>query len=289
MPAAISAPPASSSASSVSESSTTAIAAARNGWRFAASVARDGPIRSSERNQSTFVRTSGPSVANTSSAQTSQPRSQSWLGELRQPRERDRDPRAAEDDGADPRRRVAAHQRCHEDRVAGPRRGREDARGGRRRGRPRAAPPEPERDERDAGERAAAPRPRSATGATRCRTASPASAAKIGVAPRISPSTDADVRVERVDEADLVQHRRTPPRQRRARGRARRMRSDRSSTSVERDEDEDREAVADGRVGERLEAVREDVAADREVERPEPDRREQHHLDGRGAAHRARR
>ena len=36
--------------------------------------AREGPIRCSERNQSTFVSTSGPSVAKTSSAHTSQPR-----------------------------------------------------------------------------------------------------------------------------------------------------------------------------------------------------------------------
>ena len=55
------------------------MAAARNGWRFAASVARAGPIRSSERNQSSFVRTSGPSVAKRRSAQIRQPSYQSCV------------------------------------------------------------------------------------------------------------------------------------------------------------------------------------------------------------------
>ena len=73
------APPASSTRESVSESSTTAIAAARNGWRLAARVARAGPMRSSARNQSSFVTTSGPSTANAKSSQTVQPRPQSWL------------------------------------------------------------------------------------------------------------------------------------------------------------------------------------------------------------------
>ena len=53
---------------------TSAKTAARNGLRFATSVAREAPIRCSERNQRMFVRTSGPSVAKTSSAQISQPR-----------------------------------------------------------------------------------------------------------------------------------------------------------------------------------------------------------------------
>ena len=51
--------------------------AATNGCRFTASVARAGPIRPSDRNQSTFVSTSGPRVANASRAQTSQPTCQS--------------------------------------------------------------------------------------------------------------------------------------------------------------------------------------------------------------------
>ncbi len=63
----------------------TAKTAATNGCRFVASVARDGPMRSSERNQSTFVTTSGPSVANRSSAHTSQPRLQSCEDVCRQP------------------------------------------------------------------------------------------------------------------------------------------------------------------------------------------------------------
>ena len=79
IPTAIRRPPASSTGESVSESSATAIAAARNGWRLAARVARAGPIRSSARNQSSFVTTSGPSTANAKSSQTVQPRPQSWL------------------------------------------------------------------------------------------------------------------------------------------------------------------------------------------------------------------
>ena len=37
--------------------------AARNGWRFAKSDARDGPTRSIAENQSRFVTTSGPMTA----------------------------------------------------------------------------------------------------------------------------------------------------------------------------------------------------------------------------------
>ena len=37
--------------------------AAMNGWRFAKSVARDGPTRSIAVNQRMFVSTSGPSTA----------------------------------------------------------------------------------------------------------------------------------------------------------------------------------------------------------------------------------
>ena len=183
-------PPAISMGASVSDSSTTAIAAARNGWRFAASVARAGPIRSSDRNHSSFVRTSGPRVANTSSAQTSQPRSQSWLRELRHGRQRDPHPCRAEDDRADPARRVTAHQRRHQHRVPGPgRRGEhaeEHAAGVAREPRPSRA-----RRARRRRRRASAPA-QNRGGSVSVRSASPASAAKIGVAPRISPSTDAD-------------------------------------------------------------------------------------------------
>ena len=67
-------PPATWTAVIFSERSTSANTAAMNGWRLAASVARDGPILCSERNQSTFVRTSGPSVAKTRRSQMRQPR-----------------------------------------------------------------------------------------------------------------------------------------------------------------------------------------------------------------------
>ena len=60
------------------------------------------------------------------------------------------------------------------------------------------------------------------------------------------------------------------------------MPSERSETRASATKISAAARVADGRVRERLEAVREDVAGDREVERPEDDRREQHQLDARG-------
>ena len=55
---------------SSSESSATAKIAARNGCRFATSVAREGPTRSIAVNQRKFVRTSGPRTAKANPAQT---------------------------------------------------------------------------------------------------------------------------------------------------------------------------------------------------------------------------
>ncbi len=70
MPPPISTPPATCSAVIRSESRTSAKTAATNGCRFAISVAREGPIPCSARNQRTFVSTSGPSVAKTRSTHT---------------------------------------------------------------------------------------------------------------------------------------------------------------------------------------------------------------------------
>ena len=100
IPSAISTPPAIWSTTSGSERRMTASTAATNGCRFAASVALFAPIRWIERNQRTFVSTSGPSVAKTSSTQISQPRSQSCSEVCGEPGERDRDPRCRDDDRA---------------------------------------------------------------------------------------------------------------------------------------------------------------------------------------------
>ena len=63
MPAAISRPPANWSRVRLSCSKSSAMTAARNGWRFANSEAREGPTRSIAVNQSRFVITSGPITA----------------------------------------------------------------------------------------------------------------------------------------------------------------------------------------------------------------------------------
>ena len=91
-------------------------------------------------------------------------------------------------------------------------------------------------------------------------------------------------RLQRVDEPDLVdvQSRHRCEHQREIGAR------DPEGALGDDGEDDERqrgEPVAHGRVRERLEAVREDVAGDREVERPEGDRPEQHQLHGRRPAH----
>src|SRR6266545_8345150 len=61
------------------------------------------------------------------------------------------------------------------------------------------------------------------------------------------------------------------------------IRSDRSQASVIAAKRRAAIGVADGRVGERPEAVVEDVLRDGEIERPETDRREKHQIGGRTA------
>jgi hypothetical protein len=63
MPAAIPTPPSTCSQLRLSERSGTANATARKGWKFATSVAWDGPTRATDLNQRMFVSTSGPSTA----------------------------------------------------------------------------------------------------------------------------------------------------------------------------------------------------------------------------------
>ena len=80
--------------------------------------------------------------------------------------------------------------------------------------------------------------------------------------------------LQRVDERDLVQEERGSPPRRAARATAgRRAANDRSSAKVERREHSVAEAVPDRRVRERQEAVRQHVARDGDVERPEQDGR----------------
>ena len=128
IPAAISAPPASSSASSVSDEQHDGDRGSEERLEVGGER-RAGRPDAVERAEPELVRQDERARASrrASSAQTSQPRSQSWSESCGSAGERDRDPRAAEDDGADPRRRVAAHERGDEDRVARPRRGGEDA------------------------------------------------------------------------------------------------------------------------------------------------------------------
>ena len=87
---------------------------------------------------------------------------------------------------------------------------------------------------------------------------------------------------ERVDEAELV-----PEQHEGAEGDQRQLAPPDPQRSLpgERDRRKDQggAAVADRRVGERVEAVVEDVLGDGEVERPEADRREQHQIGGRTA------
>ena len=114
-----------------------------------------------------FVRTSGPRVAKTRSPQISQPSAQSCVSSCAAPvivmGTQARDEHDARDAGGG----VRPHQRRHEHRVRRPGRRRED---------PEEHAAEvagelaagAERDERDAGERERAPRPRSAGRASRC-------------------------------------------------------------------------------------------------------------------------
>ena len=75
-----------------SDRSTSAKTAATKGCRLATSVARDAPIRCRERNQSTFVSTSGPTVAKARSSQTLVPTTVVLLRRLRKADEGDQHP-----------------------------------------------------------------------------------------------------------------------------------------------------------------------------------------------------
>ena len=167
--------------------------------RRARSGRSDGPTR----NQRTFVRTSGPSVAKTSSAQIFQPRSQSWSPSPGA-RRGDDDPREREDDRARPRRRVRRASAARPRPSTRPRSPPSRARAGSRRGRPtRRRPRRRRRAPRRRAEIAAATQKR-ALGRS-VPSASPKSAAKIGIAPRTSPIVDAVVSVEREHEGELVE------------------------------------------------------------------------------------
>ena len=107
--------------------------------------------------------------------------------------------------------------------------------------------------------------------------ASPIRAAKIGVAPRIRAIVEALVCSSANTNESWFSQRQSAARTTRPRS-ERRIRSVRSATRAIAEEDQRRAAVADGGVRERLEPVREDVAGDGDVQRPQHHRRQQHQL-----------
>ena len=252
-----------------------------DGCRFAKSDARDGPTRSIAVNQRMFVRNSGPITAKAKPTHDQRCRSGSSgstvCGDADE--RRSAPTRAAEHERADPERRVAAHQRRDRDGVDGP--------GERRRARASASPnrspespPEPDGDER----RRRRTRRAAASQNRRPSRSSPISARDDADEDRRRPEDQRHGRgarlVDRVDEADLVRRRSAPPRSRRAEVAHAPIRNDRSRAPGEDPEERRRGRVADRRVGERLEAVREHVLRDGDVERPEEDGAEQHQVDG---------
>ena len=279
---AISTPPAIWTMSIVSPSRTTAQIAAANGCRFVASVARRGadPV---ERVEPEDVGDDERPERREHEQHPHLPAEAPVLrARLRQADQRDPDPRERQHYGADPGRRVAGHQRRDQDRVHGPGRGGEDP------------PQDPgrvaadltagaERHERDAGHGERCPGPEAARQHLRAE-GEPDQRGE----DRRRGEDQRDHRgrrgLERVDEADLVDEEGCGGRHDKAEiapfdpQRPFRREHD-------RDKDERGERVAHCRVGERLKPVCEDVAADGEVERPQPDRRQQHHLDRRRLPH----
>ena len=220
-----------------------------------------------------FVSTSGPSVASRTSDQTSQPSAKSCSAVCGAPAAASADPGDGDHERAHPRGRVALHERRDGDRVAGPgRRGgdaEQDTASGRRR------PRRPHRRRR-ARRRGTRPATRARSGATSVRARArgrsgrrrPASRRGAARSWRRSSVSRAYTNVSWLtkmrsggdaDETGV------------AAGDAERPLGD----DDDPDEDHRGEPVAHGGVGERLEPVREDVARDRQVQRPQDDRHEQ--------------
>ena len=107
---------------------------------------------------------------------------------------------------------------------------------------------------------------------------------KIGVVPSTSPTVEALVRWTEVTKRDLV--REDEDRREHDEPRVRPGDPERALAPPGEDpEEHDRRQVADRRVGERLEAVLDDVPRDGDVEGPEENGREQHQIDRRDSLH----
>ncbi len=190
-----------------------------------------------------FVRTSGPTVAKTSSAQISHPTSQSCslvcgiAGQRKQP------PRQWYDDCAHARRRVHGHERRDRDGVRGPRRADPEAEEDPRRTRPRPRFRTPTATSPTPTNETAAPSQKRPLSCSR-PSARPKSAAKIGMAPRMRPIVDAVVMSSAKTKQTWLSQSTTAANA--STGRCRRsIRSVRSTRSGERDEDRSGERVAD--------------------------------------------
>ena len=257
------------SRSGVSERSRTAKRTAKNGSRFAKSDAREGPTRAIAVNQRMFVRKSGP-IDGEGEREPHHPAEagESSARELRDARQRERHPAEREHERADPKRRVAAHQRGDRDRVGGPGRGGRDREQRRRAGSPERPPLAAGRDQPDPDERDQRARARTAARAARARSAVAMMPTKIGVVPSTSPTVEAFVRwTEETKQSWLAKIRTaaSPTSSRRSSA----IRNERSRRQVNAQKSDGRGEVAGRRVGERLEAVRDHVARDGDVQRPE--------------------
>ena len=272
IPAAIrSAAERSAASPSGSERRITARRAATNGCRFAASVARAGPIRCDRAEPEDVRQDERPERREGEERPDLPAEIPVLVARLREPDERDEDPRERDDDGAHAggrvRRASAARPRRSTRPTSRADREPEDdpdvaAREPRCRSRPRRA-------RRPAKETAAASQKRRLR---RSRpSASPKSAAKIGIAPRMSPIVEAVVMSSARTKQSWLSQSVTA-----ANAITTQMASldPKRPLDDESEDDEDRagEAVPDRRVRERLQSVLEDVLRDAQVERPEQDR-----------------
>ncbi len=182
-----------------------------------------------------------------------------------------------QDDGADPKRRVTAHQRRDRDRVGGPR---ESAEHGERVALdiPGQASTRSHADQSDAGERDDGRTPEATAEAL-----DPDGAREERRKDRERPEQQRDGgrgrEAQRVDEAQLVyeEHCHTDGDERELSAADRKRALPRES---DRREQKGGRRVTDRRVGEGVEALVEDVLRDGEVERPEQDGREQEEVGG---------
>ena len=276
-------PPSTCSRPSGSESRMTASTAATNGCRFAASVARAGPDlrdRAEPEDVRQHERADGGEHEQRPDPPAEVP---VLLARLRDPGQRDQRPGRRDDNGAHARGRVDGHERGDGHRVRGPGRADRDARAGSRRSRPRPRCPRrppPARRRRTRPPR----RARSAgSGCSRPR-ASPKSAAKIGMAPRIRPIVEAVVLSSAKTNDTWFSQSTTAANA--STGMCRRwILSVRSTRSVRARKIAPASAYRTDRVRERCDSLLEDVLRDAEVERPQDDGRQEHQLDRRRSAH----